>query len=196
MQLNQERRFIRAQFTDSTIRVYQAYSPEIAVPAIQNQKFATGFKLNRMTWIKPSFCWMMYRSNFAQSKNQEYILGIDITREGFEWALRNSVLSSEQYLKGSPIEWKDSIKREPVRIQWDPERNISLEKIDGLRAIQIGLSGIAVQMYVNDWITSITDVTKIASQAKDGNACCLQELGIWEEHYPVDPEIASRVAIN
>lgn len=46
-----------------------------------------------MTWIKPSFLWMAYRSGWGRKPGQERVLRIDITREGFEWALANSCLS-------------------------------------------------------------------------------------------------------
>lgn len=42
-----------------------------------------------MTWLEPSFLWMMYRSGCAQKEGQERVLAIDVTRSGFEWALRN-----------------------------------------------------------------------------------------------------------
>jgi hypothetical protein len=38
-----------------------------------------------MTWIKPSFLWMMYRCGWATKPGQERVLAIQITREGFEW---------------------------------------------------------------------------------------------------------------
>ncbi len=40
--------------------------------------------MNRMTWIKPNFLWMMYRSGWAVKKNQERILAIKLTKKGFE----------------------------------------------------------------------------------------------------------------
>ena len=57
-------RQIRAVFDDETITVYQAYSASIAVAAVEQQKLnaSPDFKLGRMTWIKPSWCWMMYFS--------------------------------------------------------------------------------------------------------------------------------------
>lgn len=54
---------IRAVYNDQTIRVYQAYSDAIANTALLNQTFVSPpFKMERMTWIKPSFLWMMYRA--------------------------------------------------------------------------------------------------------------------------------------
>lgn len=50
---------------------------------VKNNKFGQKFKMDRMTWIKPSFLWMMYRSGWATKKDQERILAIDIKREGF-----------------------------------------------------------------------------------------------------------------
>ncbi len=49
------RRQIRARYTETTIRVYQAYSPAIAEPALRAGTFVPPFKRERMTWIKPSF---------------------------------------------------------------------------------------------------------------------------------------------
>ncbi|MDC4308044.1 DUF4291 domain-containing protein, partial [Acinetobacter baumannii] len=59
-----DEKVIRAYQTKSTIRVYQAFSSELADLAIINNSFKDNpfFKTTRMTWIKPSFLWMMYRS--------------------------------------------------------------------------------------------------------------------------------------
>lgn len=55
MDTNPPFRGIRAKYTQSTITVYQAYSPEIAEPALRVGTFVPPFKRERMTWIKPSF---------------------------------------------------------------------------------------------------------------------------------------------
>jgi hypothetical protein len=54
-------RQIRALYDEETITVYQAYSSSIALAAVEHQKLnaSPDFKLGRMTWIKPSWCWMM-----------------------------------------------------------------------------------------------------------------------------------------
>jgi len=62
-----------AQYDRQCIRVYQAYNSTIAKEAIALQTFGKAFNLNRMTWIKPSFLWLMYRSNWGTKKNQECI---------------------------------------------------------------------------------------------------------------------------
>ena len=157
-------RQIRAVFDDDTITVYQAYRKEIALPAVEHQKFVPPFKMDRMTWIKPSFLWMMYRCGWAQKERQEHVLAIKIKREGLQWALDNSCLSHfDPEIHNSREEWKEKLQKSPVRIQWDPERNIHLEKLD-YRSIQIGLSGEAVPKYVNEWIVSITDITPLCKK--------------------------------
>jgi len=154
---------IRARFDDFTVRVYQAFSPEIALPAISAGKFVPPFKLSRMTWIKPSFNWMMFRSGYASKPGQEVVLAIDIAREGFEWALDNAVLSTfNSRIHSSHDKWRDLLRENPVRIQWDPERNWQLDVIENVRAIQIGLAEEAVRRYVNDWTKRIEDVTHVA----------------------------------
>lgn len=156
---------IRAAYTDSTVRVYQAYPPEIAKPALAAGRFVPPFKMERMTWIKPSFNWMMYRCGFGTKPGQEVVLAIDITREGFEWALEHAVLSGySAAVHASHEKWRKLLRERPVRIQWDPERDWQTNIIDGVRAIQIGLSGEAVHRYVNEWTVKIEDVTALAHQ--------------------------------
>lgn len=112
-----------------------------------------------MTWIKPSFLWMMYRSGWAAKENQEHILSIKIKREGFEWALEHSCLSHfDSSIHATHELWKQALQDTPVRIQWDPEKDILLQALP-YRSIQIGLSGIAVEKYISDWIVQIDEIT-------------------------------------
>lgn len=142
-------RQIRALYDADTIRVYQAYSDSIADAALAHGTFVSPpFKMERMTWIKPSFLWMMYRAGWGyKDAGQTRILAIDISREGFEWALANGCLSHADESM-SKEEWLKLKDQSPVRIQWDPERDLYLRPQEH-RAIQIGLSKEAVQLYVN-----------------------------------------------
>ena len=162
--MNRPTKEIRAIYTDDTIRIYQAYSDTIADSALSNGKFVSPpFKIERMTWIKPSFLWMMYRAGWGKKDdNQKRILAIDISRKGFDWALEHSLMSNHAS-KYTKEEWQTLKETTPVRIQWDPERNLFLEPLN-YRAIQIGLSNEAVPLYVNEWIQNITEVTDLASQ--------------------------------
>ncbi len=145
-----ERREIRADYDDQSIVVYQAYSPAIADAAVAAQRFVPPFKMERMTWIKPSFLWMMYRCGYARKEGQERVLAVRITREGFDWAVSNAV---ESNIKGKPA----------VRVQWDPERGLRHEALPH-RSIQIGLTRDAVEKYVHEWTVGITDVTALAHE--------------------------------
>ncbi|MFY0602134.1 MAG: DUF4291 domain-containing protein [Cyclobacteriaceae bacterium] len=157
-------RSVRAVYDDTTITVYQAYRSEIALKALEHQTFVSPFKVSRMTWIKPSFLWMMYRSGCAQKEGQENILAIKISREGFEWALDHACLSHyENTIYNSHEEWTVIKDQSPVRVQWDPERDIHLKPLN-YRSIQIGLSSVAVEKYVNDWIIDIKDITPICKK--------------------------------
>ncbi|WP_232822899.1 DUF4291 domain-containing protein [Glycomyces dulcitolivorans] len=155
-------RQIRAAYDDKTITVYQAYDPHIADPALAAQTFVSPFKRDRMTWIKPSFLWMMYRCGWATKPGQARVLAVSITREGFEWALANSCGSTPAQDETHDA-WKQRLADSLVRVQWDPERSLRLGRLDH-RSIQIGLSGDAVHRYVKEWITGIADVTPLAHQ--------------------------------
>ncbi len=154
---------IRAVYDEHTIRVYQAYNDQIANTALANGTFVSPpFKMDRMTWIKPSFLWMMYRSGWGfKDEGQRRILAIDMSREGFEWALAHSCPSHPEPSM-SHQDWANLKNASPVRIQWDPERDLHLQPLS-YRAIQIGLSGGAVPLFVNQWIKRITDITDLAN---------------------------------
>ena len=156
---------IRAVYDDESLIVYQAFNKTIAESAIKNQTFLSPpFKKDRMTWIKPSFLWMMYRSGWGTKENQENILAIKIKRSGFEWALKNSCLSHfDEKVHISHDHWKEELIRSPVRIQWDPEKDIFSRPLN-YRSIQIGLSGIAVEKYLQDWIINIENITEYCKQ--------------------------------
>jgi Domain of unknown function (DUF4291) len=155
---------IRASFGPDWIRVYQAYSDEIADSALSHQTFVSPpFSMTRMTWIKPSFLWMMYRSGWGKKDaGQKRILAINITHAGFAWALAHSC-SSHRDAGQSDEAWRQKLDAHPVRVQWDPERDVNLNPLS-YRSIQIGLSGEAVQRYAHEWIRTISDVTAIAHQ--------------------------------
>ncbi|MFS3137813.1 DUF4291 domain-containing protein [Gluconacetobacter sacchari] len=153
---------IRASFDAHTIRVYQAYNDQIADSALANGRFVSPpFKRERMTWIKPSFLWMMYRAGWGlKDPDQSRILAIDITREGFDWALEHSC-GTHREPSMSMEEWLALKAASPVRIQWDPERNL-LSEPKNYRSIQVGLGKDAAALYIDTWIQKVTDITEMA----------------------------------
>ncbi|MEE5992683.1 MAG: DUF4291 domain-containing protein [Oscillospiraceae bacterium] len=154
-----EYRAIRAIYDDDTIRVYQAYCPVIAEEAVRLGTFGSHFKLRRMTWIKPSFLWMMYRSGWATKQNQERILAIDMKRTAFDEIVKCAVVSSYSEKLGiSYEEWQKQVQTSDIRVQFDPERDIEGNPLE-YRSIQIGIRGESVRKFVSDWIVNIQDIT-------------------------------------
>jgi hypothetical protein len=176
---------IRADFDAQTIVVYQAYRPEIAQAAVAAQRFVAPFSLARMTWIKPSFLWMMERSGWATKPGQEHVLAVRITRAGWEEALANARLSEQ------------GAGDAPVVVQWDPERSVQGAKL-GHRAIQVGLGRGIVHRYVNEWTVDIRDLTPLVGQLRrfrdEGEWPRMTPLLPPERPYPVPPRSASASA--
>ncbi len=155
-------RQIRAVYDVDTIRIYQAFSDAIADAALAAHTLVPPFRLDRMTWIKPSFTWMMYRSGWATKQGQQRIFALDITRKGFEWALAHSCLSQfDPNFYDSYEAWQYAKRKCNVRIQWDPERSPRMARLTH-STIQIGISGVAVVRYTQEWIQQLTDVTGYA----------------------------------
>lgn len=192
-------REIRADFDRNTIVVYQAYRPEIADAAITAGRFVSPFSCGRMTWIKPSYLWLMERSNWGRKPQQERILRVQITREGWEAALKQGVLTSfEPGVHGSVDVWRNQFTVAAVHIQWDPERSIYGKK-QVHRSIQVGLSRQIIGDYVDQWIVGITDMTplthRIRRLCEDGKHDRAKRLLPPEKVYSVSAEIASRMGM-
>ena len=158
---------IKAVYSENTIRVYQAFNDNIANQALQLGTFGSEFSLKRMTWIKPSFFWMMYRSGWAKKEGQNRILSIDIKRDAFDFLLNNAVLSTYETSSNLSLdEWKDAIHTSDIRLQWDPERDKYGNPLTS-RSVQLGIRGKYVKQYVNEWIITITDITNYVYQLKE-----------------------------
>ena len=187
-------RQIRAVYSQTTITVYQAYSHSIADAALKAGRFMSPFKRDRMTWIKPSLLWMAYRSGWALKPGQERVLAIELTREGFEWALEHSCLSHfEAGTYPDHDAWENRKTISPVRVQWDPERGLRHEPL-GYRSLQIGLSGDAVIRYVENWIVNLTDITasmhQLAGLIERGEDAAARALLPNESVYPLTEQLS------
>lgn len=156
-------REVRASYSDSRIVVYQAFKPSIADAAVIEQAFVPPFSRTRMTWIKPSFLWCCYRSGWAQKPGQERMLAITISRAGLHAALEAACLASyDAAVHGSQQIHADLLRNKPNRVQWDPERNLTLQALPDIRSLQLGLGPAQVLLYVDHWVTQIEDVTPLA----------------------------------
>ncbi|MGH9116600.1 MAG: DUF4291 domain-containing protein [Acidimicrobiales bacterium] len=193
-------RQVRAAFAEETLTVFQAFPAVIAEPAVRAATLVAPFTRERMTWIKPSFLWMMYRSGWATKRGQERILSIEITRAGFEWALAHACLSHfESGTYASQVAWIERKRVSPVRVQWDPDRSVVLGPV-AWRAIQVGLSGAAVNRYVDEWIVGIDDITSrvrhIGGLVERGDLrSATEELPI-EMPYPLAPDVAAVIGAS
>ena len=182
-------RQVRAVFGDDTITVYQAYSASIADAAIEAGRFVPPFKRERMTWIKPSFLWMMYRCGWATKPGQERVLAIRITRSGFEEALSLASLSHfDPEVYASSETWQLRKSESPVRVQWDPERDVSLAPLPW-RSIQIGLGSGVVDRYVDEWIVDLRDVTPLVEELRGRRPDDRRADLPAESPYPLPPAI-------
>jgi hypothetical protein len=193
-------RQVRALFTGGTVTVYQAYAPEIAGPAAAAGRFVPPFKRDRMTWIKPSFLWMMYRCGWATKPGQERVLAVELSRSGFEQALADACLSHyDRDRYADRAAWAARLKVSPVRVQWDPERSLRLGELP-YRSLQVGLSGPAVDSYVDEWAVGITDITptvgtiRAALDAGD-EAAAMAQLPA-ERPYPLPPDLAATIGAD
>ncbi len=140
-------REVRADHDRATIVMYQAYPDAIADVAVKQQRFGPPFSLGRMTWIKPSFLWLMHRSNWGRKSGQERTLAVRIRREAWHEALRLAVLTAfEPRVHGTPEKWRQAFEAAPVHVQWDPERSLRGAGLP-YDSIQIGVGRTVISRY-------------------------------------------------
>lgn len=172
----QSGRHIMAQYDDESIIVYQAYRPAIAIHAVRYQRFGGEFSFSRMSWIKPNFLWMMFRSGWAVKEGQERILAVKLKRSFFDEILEQAVASS---LAASGYathdQWKAALEISEVRLQWDPDHDHSGKCLER-RAIQLGLRGDMLRRYGETDLLSIEDITPFVVQQRT-----LLEAGLIDE---------------
>jgi hypothetical protein len=145
-----------------TILVYQAFSPRIADPALAEQRFVEPFNLDRMSWIKPSFLWMMFRCGWATKPDQERVLGIRLRRADFDRILAAAVPSSfdrtcaDRY--PTREDWLAAGRSAQVRMQWDPDHHPTGAALPR-RTVQLGLRGVMLRDFATAWPVEILDFT-------------------------------------
>lgn len=194
----QSGRHILAHFDRDSIYVYQAYRPSIACFAIEHQRFGGQFSFSRMSWVKPNFLWMMYRSGWATKEGQEYILAVRLRRCFFDELLQLAVASSfgaGQLSSGA--EWRSALAASEVRLQWDPDHDPLGRRVER-RAVQLGLRGSVLRRYAEEELISVEDITPFVTGQRLHLRNNFSNLHTPEErvYHPADHEAATRIGID
>lgn len=191
-------RYILAQFDEEGVIVYQAYRPEIGHFAATHGYFGgEHFSLTRMSWIKPNFLWMMYRSGWGQKEGQEVVLAVKIKREAFDTLLAHAVWSTyNPDLHPTEKDWKRAVSNSNVRLQWDPDHSPTGGKL-ARKAIQLGLRGDMLALYTREWIISIEDISEFVREQHQNIGDYHQLIVPSETMYPVtDAKVATQLQIS
>lgn len=177
-----EGKHILAHYDAKTIVVYQAYRPSIGAHAIKHSVFGGDFSYARMSWIKPNFLWMMYRSGWGTKEGQEITLGLRLRREFFDGLLAQAVASSwDPDDQITQDEWKTAIARSDVRLQWDPDHDPHGKAVSR-RAIQLGLRGAALDAFGKRELLEVIDMTEFVTAQRSQ----LQHAGLTELKTPAE----------
>jgi Domain of unknown function (DUF4291) len=161
---------ILAHYDAETIVVYQAYRRSIARYAIEHGMFGGDFSYSRMSWIKPNFLWMMYRSGWANKEGQEFVLGLRLRRQFFDSLLERAVASSlEQSNHLTSDEWKAAVINSEVRLQWDPDHDPHGRPVSR-RAIQLGLRGATLDAFGKRELIEVINLTDFVAMQRSNLA--------------------------
>jgi hypothetical protein len=190
---------ILAQYDDQSVVVYQAFKPTIGRFASTHGYFGGGFRLDRTSWIKTNFLWMMYRSQWGTAPQQQVVLAVFLKRDAFDGLLAQAVHSNYRPdLYTDDATWYAQMSRSPVVLQWDPDHTPAGHRLPR-RALQLGLRGEALASYVKEWIVGIEDISDfVAEQRACVRAKAYERLQVpSEREYPVaNSSIAARLLLS
>jgi len=155
-----------AHFDDEGVWFYQAYNDGIADWAAEHGTLGGPiFNPTRMTWIKPSFAWMLYRCGYTAKHSQERVLKLKLPHSVVASLLQEcSCTHGGGGAKG--------------RIQWDPARDLYSSEGKGSstvprkmlreRAIQIGLSRELSERFARS-VLAVIDMSALARRVGDAH---------------------------
>lgn len=194
-----EGQHILAHYDDESIVVYQAYRQSIGRFAIENGYLGgPEFSLSRMSWIKPNFLWMMYRSGWGTKEGQETTLGLRISRKFFEKILEQSVVSSYDPAHAeSRGHWQREVQESDVRLQWDPDHSPSGAKL-ARRAVQLGLRGDILRLFAKAELFEVIDLSDFVAVQRANAADNLSSLVTPRElvYLPASIEATRRLRLS
>jgi hypothetical protein len=191
-------RHILAKYDSATISVYQAFNDYIADFAVSHQYFGNYFSYSRMSWIKPNFLWMMYRSGWANKEGQERILEIQLHRSFFDSLLSQAVVSTYSSCENITKElWQEKINNSDVRLQWDPDHDPYGKPLER-RALQLGLRGKVLDEYGKSQIIKVIDITDFVHSQKKNLDTAIDLLELPEEkvYIPSDNSICKNIGLD
>lgn len=194
-------RHVLARFDADSVWVYQAYRPSIGHHAARCRSLGgPEFSFSRMSWIKPNFLWMMFRSGWGTKEGQEVVLAVRLARAGFDALLAAAVPSAwgatpDRF--ATQAEWQAAVRDSDVRLQWDPDHHPCGAPLER-RALQLGLRGQALRRYAGEWTLDIEDVSPlVAEQRAHVQARAWDRLVTpREEVYPVAPATAAILGMS
>lgn len=189
-------RHIMAQFEADSIIVYQAYRASIANYAVEHQRFGGDFSFSRMSWIKPNFLWMMFRSGWASKEGQEHILAVRLRRAFFDELLEKAVASTFS-ASGCPTHesWQAALQSSEVRLQWDPDHDPLGNTVER-RAVQLGIRGDMLRRYGTEQLLGIEDITPFVHEQRAHASNGFAELQTPIEHIYQPSTEAAAVAVG
>lgn len=184
-------RHILAHCDDHSIIVYQAYRPEIGLYALAHGHFGgPDFSLSRMSWIKPNFLWMMYRSGWGAKPGQEVVLGLRLRRTFFDSLLEQAVASSfDPTRHPTHAAWQAALAESSVRLQWDPDHAPDGGKLTR-KAVQLGLRGAVLAEYAQPALLEVIDCTALVAEQRQNLERGATLLTPIERVYPIANPIA------
>lgn len=155
-----------AEHDDEGVWFYQAFNDGIADWAIEHGALGGPlFNPTRMTWIKPSFAWMLYRCGYANKHSQQRVLKLKLTHNAVATLLADCAC-------------KHGGGGAKGRVQWDPARDLYSSEGKGEateprkmlreRAIQIGLSRDLSERFVTS-IVAVVDVSALAKRVGEAH---------------------------
>lgn len=143
------------QTPEGKIALFHAFSPEyIQKDQLSEEKL----NMDRMTWMKTSLLWTLYRSDWATKERQERIVEVQVQPTYIEELVAKAVKTKDPQANNSKVLYQKDPDRAILGKIWNKGQDNYWLK--ARRTMQIGIRGSELERYINEIVpTNLTDIT-------------------------------------
>lgn len=186
-------RVLLATFDDDTVLTWQAHHADVAAEMIsRGRPGGTSWRTDRVTRMRTSLPSLLARCDWGRRPGRERILGLRMTRAGFDAMLRQAVHGEfEPEVYATRGAWQLATRYAAVTLTWHPDRDAGGHEL-ARQTVRIGVRDDALRRLTTEWVTGFEDFTPWVEQARVAPSVALAVPVL--RPYPLPPELAARLA--
>lgn len=151
------------QTQEGNIALFHAFSPTYIK---KNQLSKEDLNMNRMTWIKTSLLWTIYRSDWARKDKQERIVEVQTNPQYLAELIKKSVKTKDPQANTSEVLYQKDPDRAILGKTWNKGQDNYW--LSARRTMHLGIRGSELERYIDDIVPeNLTDITTTIDKVRN-----------------------------